>query len=106
LIESRSRRGRTGFPAPTRATLAAPTSKVAVTPNKELRVGELRKQAILGSEAVYRVRDWNQTLVRVEVVRAPGLEPGQTFQFAVAAVAEMAVVLGPGDSKAVQADGT
>lgn len=77
--------------------LAAPTTKVAVTPDTELIAGELRKRVLLGSEAVYRVCDWNQALVEVEVVRSPGLEPGQRFQFALAAVTAMVVVSEPGD---------
>jgi len=76
------------------------TRKVALTPDRELRVGELRRHVLLSSEAIYRVCDWNQTLVEVEVVSAPGLEPGRRFQFAVSAVAEMAVISEPGDSTA------
>jgi hypothetical protein len=48
----------------------------------------LRHQA-LGSEAVYRVfRDWGST-VEVEVVSAPGLEPGARHRLTVAAAAAM-----------------
>jgi hypothetical protein len=85
------------------ATAAAHTRKVAVTPARELRIGELRRHVRLGSEAVYRVCDWDQMGAEVEVVRAPGLRPGQRFQFTLAAVIEMTVVPDPADRDAAPA---
>jgi hypothetical protein len=82
------------------------TRKVVSTTRQELRVGELRRQVVLHSEAVYRVCDWNQTLVEVEVVSAPGLEPGRRFHFTVSAVTAMTVVAGPGDANAGAANGS
>jgi hypothetical protein len=61
----------------------------------ELKTGELRSRVILGTEAIYRVCDWNDELAEVEVVQAPGLRSGQRFTFDVAAVRSMAVVAGP-----------
>ena len=49
----------------------------------------------LGTEAVYRVCDWNDELAEVEVVQAPGLRSGQRFMFDVAAVRSMARVVAP-----------
>jgi hypothetical protein len=43
----------------------------------------------LGSTATYRVREVHEGLVTVEVVKAPGLEPGQRFEFTADAVARM-----------------
>ena len=62
---------------------------------RELRAGELRRRVLLGTEAIYRVCDWNDELAEVEVVQAPGLRRGQRFTFDVAAVRNMAVVVGP-----------
>ena len=81
--------------------VAAHTRKITVTPAKELRIGELRRQVRLASEAVYRVCGWDQLLVQVEVVRAPGLSPGQRFQFALEAVMQMDVVADPADEDAL-----
>jgi hypothetical protein len=58
----------------------------------ELKIGELRRRVHLGTEAIYRVCDWNDELAEVEVVQAPGLPRGQRFRFDVAAVRSMAVV--------------
>jgi hypothetical protein len=69
-----------------------------VTPATELRVGEIRRHLSLGTEAIYRVCDWNDELVEVEVVRAPGLGRGERFKFDVAAVRSMTVVVGPVES--------
>jgi hypothetical protein len=43
----------------------------------------------LGSTATYRVREVHDGLVAVEVVKGPGLEPGQRFEFTADAVARM-----------------
>jgi hypothetical protein len=43
--------------------------------------------------------------VEVEVVRAPGLRPGQRFQFALEAVRQMTVVAEPADDDAAPAGG-
>lgn len=67
-------------------------------PPTELRVGEFRRHVCLGTEAVYRVCDWDDELAEVEVVRAPGLRRGQRFKFDVAAVRGMTLVLAPGES--------
>lgn len=40
---------------------------------------ELLRQEMLGTEAVYRVVRHNERGVEVEVVQAPGLEPGARF---------------------------
>jgi hypothetical protein len=54
--------------------------------------GELRSKILLGSEAVYRVLAVEDDLVLVEVVKAPGLEPGDQFRFTLDAIREMAIV--------------
>jgi hypothetical protein len=46
---------------------------------------------------VYRVCGWTDELVEVEVVRAPGLRPGQRFNFELAAVCRMTPVVAPSD---------
>jgi hypothetical protein len=61
----------------------------------ELKAGELRRRVLLGTEAIYRVCDWNDELAEVEVVEAPGLRSGERFTFDVAAVRDMAVVAEP-----------
>lgn len=58
----------------------------------KLSIGQLRRQVVLDTEAVYRVCTVTPTLVQVEVVRAPGLAPGHRFQFTCAAVLGMDVV--------------
>ena len=57
-----------------------------------LEVGQLRRQRRLHSEAVYRVRDWTDAFVDVEVVTAPGLQASQRFRFTREAVLAMGVV--------------
>ena len=54
--------------------------------------GQLRRQIKLGSEAVYRIAAVEGPHVQVEVVRAPGLDPGQRFKFTRAAVELMELV--------------
>jgi hypothetical protein len=49
--------------------------------HRKLEVGQLRLHVRFGTEAVYRVRDWDEATVSVEVVHAPGLERGQVFRF-------------------------
>jgi hypothetical protein len=51
--------------------------------------GELRRKALLRTAAVYRVVAVDGELVEVEVVEAPGLEPGERYRFTLAAVEEM-----------------
>jgi hypothetical protein len=51
--------------------------------------GQLLKQEVLGTEAIYRVIATNDRGVEIEVVRAPGLKPGTRFVFALAAVLAM-----------------
>ena len=59
----------------------------------ELRIGQLRRQILLGTEALYRVCDFGQELVEVEVVRAPGLQSGRRFNLTRDAVENMDPVL-------------
>ena len=63
-------------------------------PEIDLAVGQLRCLTRLGSRAVYRVCDWDDRLVNVEVVRAPGLAPGHRFSFTREAVRMMELVDG------------
>jgi hypothetical protein len=58
-----------------------------------------------GTEAVYRVCDWDDELAEVEVVKAPGLERGRRFKFDRATVANMMVVASPVDQAGPPADG-
>lgn len=58
----------------------------------ELAVGQLRSQVRLGTQALYRVRDWDEHGVRMEVVSAPGLAAGAVFMFTKGAVRDMDVV--------------
>lgn len=58
----------------------------------ELRVGQLRRQLRLGSEAVYRITAVGSVLVELSVVRAPGLAADRTFVFSRDAVLAMEVV--------------
>jgi hypothetical protein len=51
----------------------------------------LRHRAFSG-DALYRVVDSDPDIVEVEVVSAPGLEPGTRLRFTQAAVADMSVV--------------
>lgn len=62
----------------------------------EFIVGEYRRYVRLGTVAVYRVCGWEDEAVEVEVVSAPGLEPGLRFRFTAEAVRAM-VRLGPSD---------
>lgn len=58
----------------------------------EMRISalrQLRRQVTLRSEAVYRIHDFEDWLVAVEVVRVPGLRPGQRFRFTREAVERM-----------------
>jgi hypothetical protein len=55
----------------------------------EPTVGQLRRQVMLGTEAVYRICAFRDDLVEVEVVRAPGLETGLKFSFTRDAVGAM-----------------
>ncbi|MFZ0089667.1 MAG: hypothetical protein WAL63_09190 [Solirubrobacteraceae bacterium] len=64
----------------------------------ELRIGEIRRRVLLGSEAFYRVCGWTDELAEVEVVVAPGLRPGQRFKFDVAAVLRMDLTVEPANS--------
>jgi hypothetical protein len=50
---------------------------------------------MLDSEATYRVLAVDGDLAEVEVIDAPGLEPGQRFRFAADAVAAMEDVSRP-----------
>jgi hypothetical protein len=58
----------------------------------QLAVGQLRRQRLLDSVAVYRVRNWTDAFVEVEVVTAPGLQASQAFRFTREAVLAMEVV--------------
>lgn len=60
--------------------------------DETLVVGQLRRQRRLDSEAVYRVRDWTDAFVEVEVVTAPGLQTSDCFRFTREAVLAMDVV--------------
>jgi hypothetical protein len=51
--------------------------------------GQLRRKRLLRTEAIYRVLAVEGDHVTVEVVEAPGLEPGETFRFTLDAVAAM-----------------
>ncbi len=59
----------------------------------ELTIGQLRRQVLLGSEALYRVCGFGEKLVEVEVVRAPGLKSGRRLQLTRDAVEHMDPVL-------------
>ncbi len=59
-----------------------------------LGVGQLRRQSMLDTEAVYRVVELGEETVRVEVITAPGLPPGRQFEFAAAAVRRMELLDG------------
>jgi len=58
----------------------------------EPAVGQLRRQVVLESEAVYRICDLGPPSIEVEVVRAPGLAAGARYRFTTAAVRAMEVV--------------
>jgi hypothetical protein len=58
-----------------------------------LAVGQLRTQRVLNSTATYRVVELaDRENVRVEVVAAPGLTPGQIVRLSRASVARMPLV--------------
>lgn len=59
----------------------------------ELTIGQVRRQVILGTEAVYRICGLGEELVEVEVVRAPGLPCGRRFNLTRSAVENMDLVL-------------
>ncbi len=46
----------------------------------------------MGSKALYRVCSCEGNFARVEVVEAPGLQPGQHYKFTLAAVEHMELV--------------
>jgi hypothetical protein len=81
------------------------TGNRPVMPSSDISVGQLRCQAALDSEAVYRVRGLHQGHVEVEVVHAPGLWAGQRFRFTVDAVAAMDVVGEDGQGESGPAGG-
>jgi len=58
-------------------------------------VHKLLRHCVLGGEAFYRVVDAAGEIVEVEVVSAPGLEPGTHVRLTQAAVANMSVVPEP-----------
>jgi hypothetical protein len=55
-------------------------------------VHKLLRHRVLGGEAFYRVVDAAGQIVEVEVVSAPGLEPGTHVRLTQAAVGSMSVV--------------
>jgi hypothetical protein len=61
-------------------------------PRTPLRRGDLREHTRLGSNAVYRVLDFDGEIAHVEVVFAPGLRAGQRLRLDVATVRQMALV--------------
>jgi hypothetical protein len=67
------------------------TSRVPA-PDHELTIGQLRRQVLLGTEAVYRVCGLGEELVEVEVVSAPGLPSGRRFNLMREAIEQMDLV--------------
>ena len=57
--------------------------------------GQLRRPRGLDTEAVYRVCDWADAFVEVEVVVALGLQPAEWFRFTRRAVLAMEIVPAP-----------
>jgi hypothetical protein len=57
-----------------------------------LAQGQLRRQVRLGTEATYRVLEWNAETVEVEAVDVPGLRPGSRLTLTRAAVEAMEIV--------------
>jgi hypothetical protein len=57
--------------------------------------GQIRRNRLLETEAVYRVVSVADDVVEVEVVRAPGLKEGQRFSFTQEAVAAMELAVVP-----------
>jgi hypothetical protein len=53
---------------------------------------QLRTHTLLGLEATYRVIDVSEKHALVEVVEAPGLNPGTRFRYDIETVDEMRVV--------------
>ena len=58
----------------------------------ELTIGQLRRQVLLGTEALYRVCGLGEELVEVEVVSAPGLPSGRRFNLTRDAIERMDLV--------------
>ena len=56
------------------------------------RAQSLLRHLVLGQEALYRAVDVIGELVELEVVSAPGLEPGMRLRVTKAAVSRMSVV--------------
>jgi hypothetical protein len=69
----------------------APARVPAPGETPELAAGQLRTHTRLGATAVYRVLEWDEELVRVEVVTAPGLDSGMTLSLTREAVGSMPV---------------
>lgn len=61
----------------------------------------LLSHQVLGQDALYRVIAKSGGLVELEVVRAPGLKPGQRVRFTEEAVLQMSVV----DDSMVESEG-
>jgi len=57
----------------------------------QLAARQLRSHTRLGTTAVYRVLEWDDELVRVEVVTAPGLDSGTTLSLTREAIMSMPV---------------
>jgi hypothetical protein len=57
--------------------------------------GQIRRNRLLESEAIYRVVAVADDLVEVEVVEAPGLKPGQRFSFTAEVVEAMELAVAP-----------
>jgi hypothetical protein len=66
---------------------------------------QLLRHHVLGSDTLYRVVDVSGDLVEVEVVSAPGLQPGTHLRLTQSAVAGMSVVP-DGDHEHVRQDAT
>jgi hypothetical protein len=65
------------------------------------RAQSLLRHQVLGQEALYRAVDVIGELVELEVVSAPGLEPGMRLRVTKAAVSRMSVVdEAPGEASA------
>ena len=60
----------------------------------KLVIGQVRRQQMLGSQAIYEVCDVTAELVVVAVIEAPGLARGQTVRLTHEAVDAMDVVEG------------
>jgi hypothetical protein len=64
----------------------------AAPAHEPLAPGQLRRRRQLGTEAVYRVLAVTGDMVRVEVIRAPGLTAGAEFRFSARDVTGMELV--------------